>query len=109
MAAALLASRLVLALVFLTAGAAKLADREGSRAAIAGFGVPPAMASPLGVLLPLVELTAAVLLVPAAAAAWGALLALALLLLFIAGIARSMARGEAPDCHCFGQLHSAPA
>jgi peroxiredoxin/uncharacterized protein YidB (DUF937 family) len=27
----------------------------------------------------------------------------------MAGIARALARGEAPDCHCFGQLHSAPA
>ena len=25
------------------------------------------------------------------------------------GIARAISRGEAPDCHCFGQLHSAPA
>jgi peroxiredoxin len=32
-----------------------------------------------------------------------------LLLLFVAGIGANLARGRKPDCHCFGQLHSAPA
>jgi peroxiredoxin len=32
-----------------------------------------------------------------------------LLLVFMAGIANAMRRGVAPNCHCFGQLHSAPA
>ena len=40
---------------------------------------------------------------------WGALGALVLLLLFVAGISVNLARGRTPDCHCFGQLHSAPA
>jgi thiol-disulfide isomerase/thioredoxin len=35
--------------------------------------------------------------------------ALSLLLLFVAGIGVNLARGRKPDCHCFGQLHSAPA
>jgi peroxiredoxin len=35
--------------------------------------------------------------------------ALTLLLLFVAGIGVNLARGRKPDCHCFGQLHSAPA
>lgn len=34
---------------------------------------------------------------------------MALLLIFSAAIATSLARGGAPDCHCFGQLHSSPA
>ena len=38
---ALLLARLLLASVFMVAGAAKLADREGSRRALADFGVPP--------------------------------------------------------------------
>ena len=33
---------------------------------------------------------------------------LALLPSFIVAIGVSMARGRRPDCHCFGQLHSAP-
>src|SRR4051794_5390168 len=101
MAIGLLAARIVLASVFLTAGVAKLADREGSREAITAFGAPRSLAGPLSVLLPLAELTAAALLIPATTVRWGALVALALLVLFMAGIARSMVRGEAPDCHCF--------
>jgi peroxiredoxin len=39
---------------------------------------------------------------------WGAAGSLALLLVFIFGISLNLARGRTPDCHCFGQLHSAP-
>jgi peroxiredoxin len=59
--------------------------------------------------LPLAELAVAACLVPVTTAAWGALGALTLLILFMAGIGASLARGRRPDCHCFGQLHSAPA
>ena len=105
----LLVGRLVLALVFAVAGIAKLADHKGSRQAVIDFGLPIPLAAPLGILLPLAELTVAVALIPASTALWGSLGALSLLLLFIVGIATNMARGEKPDCHCFGQLHSAPA
>jgi len=47
--------------------------------------------------------------VPPASARAGAVSAMVLLAAFAAAIARAMARGEAPDCHCFGALHSAPA
>jgi thiol-disulfide isomerase/thioredoxin len=57
----------------------------------------------------LTELAVAAALLPATTAPWGALGALALLLLFVAGISFNLARGHAPDCHCFGQIHSAPA
>ncbi len=95
--------------MFVVAGAAKLADLPGSRAAVAGFGVPERLARPIGTLLPFAELATAVALLPAATARAGAVSALVLLLGFSAGIAASIARGESPDCHCFGQLHSAPA
>ena len=100
MEAALVVARLVLAAVFAVAGAAKLADLAGSRAAVAGFGVPDRLAVPLGTLLPFAELAIAGLLLPAATARAGGVAALALLALFGVGIASSMARGEAPDCHC---------
>src|SRR5919202_5388545 len=109
MDSALLIARLLLALVFVVAGAAKLADRAGSRQAIVDFGVPAWLAPPLGILLPLAELLVAGALIPTASAWGGALGALALLLLFVAGIGINLARGHKPDCHCFGQLHSAPA
>ena len=106
---ALLTARLLLAAVFAVAGIAKLLDRDGSRQALIGFGVPERLAPPLAILLPLAELMVAVALLPLVFAWWGAIGALALLGLFVVGIAISMARGEAPDCHCFGQIHSEPA
>src|SRR5215218_6450331 len=108
MDAALLIARLVLAGVFTLAGVAKLSDLKGSRRAIINFGVPSAIATPLGLLLPLAELTVAATLLPASTAWWGALGALALLSVFVVGITYNLARGRKPDCHCFGQLHSAP-
>lgn len=106
---ALLVARLLLALVFVVAGLAKLADRQGSRQAIVDFGLPPSLATPLGVLLPLAELAVAVALILVYTALWGAIGALALLLLFALGISINLARGNKPECHCFGQLHSSPA
>jgi peroxiredoxin len=109
MAFALLAARLLLAAVFLVAGLAKLADLAGSRQALRDFGVPARLTTPFGTLLPLAELGVAVALLFPATAWWGALGALILLLLFVGGIGYNLALGRQPDCHCFGQLHSAPA
>ena len=105
----LLAARLLLAAVFATAGAAKLLDLPGSRRAVADFGVPARAVRSTGVALPVAELVVAVALVPTATARLGALGALALLLVFIAAIGFNLVRGRSPNCHCFGQLHSAPA
>src|SRR5947207_15645713 len=102
-------ARLLLCVVFLIAGLAKLADLARSRQALRDFGVPSRLADPFGLLLPLAELAVAVALLLPATAWWGALGALALLLLFVGGIGYNLARGRHPDCHCFGQLHSAPA
>lgn len=108
MATTLLAARLALAGVFLMAGLAKLADRTGSRQAISNFGLPQRLARPLSLALPLVELAVSIALIPPASARWGALGALALLLIFVLAIAVNLAKGRKPDCHCFGQLHSSP-
>src|SRR4051812_36191388 len=102
-------ARILLVVVFATAGVGKLLDVAGSRQAVRDFGVPESVAGASGALLPLVELAAAVLLVFPATAQWGAALALTLLVAFMAGIANALRHGFAPDCHCFGQLHSAPA
>lgn len=106
---AVLLARLLLAAVFVVAGVAKLADREGSRRAMADFGLPTALAAPLGVLLPVAELAVAAALIATPTALWGAVGALVLLVVFAAGIGANLARGRSPDCHCFGQIHSAPA
>ena len=109
MTTAILAIRVLLAAVFAVAGIAKLRDLEGSRTAMKDFGVPAGLARGGGVLLPLVEIAVAVALIPTSTARWAAAVALVLLLAFIWGIAAALRRGVSPDCHCFGQLHSAPA
>ncbi len=101
--------RVLLAGVFTAAGAAKLLDRHGSQRALAGFGVPYALIPALALALPLAEIATAAALLPRPSARWGAVAALLLVLSFVVGISRALRQGKAPDCHCFGQLHSAPA
>jgi thiol-disulfide isomerase/thioredoxin len=109
MASVSLAFRILLAGVFLTAAIGKLSDLSGSRAAVREFGVPRRLADGLGTALPGVELITCVALLLQPTAIVGAALSLALLVGFTAGIAGAILRGEAPDCHCFGQIHSEPA
>lgn len=101
--------RVLLAVVFGTAGVAKLLDLKGSRRAVAEFGVPQRAADTVGLLLPLAELAVAIGLLFRPTARWAALVGLLLLVAFMIGIGRALARGQQPDCHCFGQLHSSPA
>jgi len=105
---ALLACRLLLAFVFLLAGAAKLVDPVGLRKSWRDFGLPAFLAPAAILLLPLAELAVAVALIPARLAWYGACGALALLSGFLLAIAIAMLRGRRPDCRCFGRLHSAP-
>ncbi|HUX88898.1 MAG TPA: PqqD family peptide modification chaperone [Chloroflexota bacterium] len=104
----ILLARLLLFGVFGVAGAAKLVDQTGEVRALVDFGVPSAVARPLRWLLPIVEIAVALALLPVETAWWGALGAAVLLIAFLVGIGASVARGRHPDCHCFGQLHSAP-
>src|SRR6266850_314380 len=105
----LMLARLLLSAVFLVACLAKLADLTGSRQAMRGFGVPGKLADAFGLLLPLAEIAIAIALIVPLTAWWAAIAALSLLLIFVAGIGYNLAKGRTPDCHCFGQLHSAPA
>jgi len=105
----LLGIRVALAGVFAVAGVAKLADSAGSRRTLAEFGVPVRAVTTAAILLPLFELATAIALIPPATARWGALAALVLVLSFIGGIANALRHGQTPDCHCFGQVYSAPA
>lgn len=100
--------RLFLAAVFAVAALGKLADLRGGRRSATQFGVPEPLAPGFAVALPLVELAIAVLLIPASTALVAAAAATALLTAFSLAMAVSLARGRAPDCHCFGSLHSAP-
>lgn len=105
---AVLGLRIVLAGVFTAAAIGKLFDLSGSRQAMRDFGLGEAIAPIAGTILPVLELGVAVALLVRGSAQWGAVAAVVLLLAFIAGISRALSRGEAPDCHCFGAIHSAP-
>ena len=104
----LLASRLLLAAVFLLAGATKLADPRGWRTALRDFSLPSFLTKPAMALLPMLEVSVAIALLPASLAWYGARGAFALLIAFMLAVIFAMIRGRKPDCHCFGQLHSAP-
>jgi uncharacterized membrane protein YphA (DoxX/SURF4 family) len=97
-------ARVVLAAVFGLAGVAKLADREGTRRSLRGFGLPERLAAVVAI----AELVAAGLLVAPQTATAGAISALALLAAFTTAIGAALARGVRPDCGCFGRAHSMP-
>jgi peroxiredoxin len=72
------------------------------------FGVTTKLASALSLILPIVELLTAVILIPVATARYGAVVALALLVLFIVGVVYNLAIGRKPACNCFGQFSAEP-
>ena len=100
--------RLVLSAIFALAGIGKFLDLDGSEKALKDFGVPENLAKPFSILLPAAEIFIAILLLPATTAWFGAVGGFVLLLIFIGGMLYQMALGHAPDCHCFGQIHSEP-
>jgi peroxiredoxin len=106
---ALILVRLGLASVFVVAGLAKVFDRRGSRRALEDFNIPQRLVGTFVVLLPMAELATAGAMLFAATARIGGAAALVLLAVFVVGLIQALRRGQAPDCHCFGQVHSEPA
>src|SRR5262245_54919614 len=104
----LLGVRLLLALVFVIAGAAKLRTRSAFMQALTDFGVPQALVPGAALAIPLLELSTAALLIPSASARLGAVTSLVLLSVFTIAVASNLARGKKPDCGCFGSATSEP-
>ena len=104
----LLIIRLILFGVLSVAGFAKLLDREGSEKAVRSFGTPDPFVKTFAVLIPIAELIFAFCLLFVTYSWIGAAGALLLMVTFIGGMLVQMIKGEAPDCHCFGQIHSEP-
>ncbi|MEP7213957.1 MAG: MauE/DoxX family redox-associated membrane protein [Acidobacteriota bacterium] len=104
----LLFIRILLAGVFVLAGVGKFLDPEGSAKAVKDFGVPQSLSVPLGYALPAAEIFFAVLLLFVSTSWFGAVGASVLLLAFVGGMLWQYSQGKAPDCHCFGQMHSEP-
>jgi thiol-disulfide isomerase/thioredoxin len=105
---ALLAARVLLAVVFGVAGMAKLRQPAASRATLEDFGVQPRLARIGARLLAPAELVVAVAALFLPTARLGALGAALLLSVFCVGIANALRQGRRPDCGCFGQVRPTP-
>lgn len=102
---------LVLSGTLLASGVLKLRDRAGALAGIRGFSVIPSALAPLiATALPVAELIlgASLVVLPGAAFTLTAALAASLMFAFTALVALTLGRGEAPSCHCFGELSAEP-
>jgi uncharacterized membrane protein YphA (DoxX/SURF4 family) len=96
-------ARLVLAGVFLYAGASKVGDLAESGRAVGAYDLmPAATARAVGAALPFVELALGVLLLVGLATRLAAAVASGLLVVFIAGVSSAWIRGLSIDCGCFG-------
>jgi len=96
-------ARLGLAAVWLVSGTLKLVDPGQTYIAVQAYDVlPHGLVGPVATALPLLELVLGLLLLAGLATRFVAGAALALLVVLIAGIAQSWARGLSIDCGCFG-------
>ncbi len=110
--AVIVIASVVLAGVFAVSGTAKARDVAGTTSAAAALGVPAAIARLVSRLLPVVELAlAAALLVGLLVSALRRIAATGSLLLlvgFTVAMARTLRRGQAPVCRCFGSFSERP-
>lgn len=97
---AALVARVILAGIFALAAVGKLRDLPGAREGIAALASPSlAFVTPA---LPAAESAVAVGLLVPRTSGLAAAVAIVLLLTFSALMLRTLRRGEAPVCHCFG-------
>ena len=96
-------ARLLLAVVWVWAGSAKIVDPAVSAQAVRAFQLlPEGLVKPVGYGLPFLELGLALLLLVGLGTRLVAVLSALLLLVFIGGIASAWVRGLTIDCGCFG-------
>ena len=103
-----LAARFAIAVVFATAGIAKLRDAKGTMEMLRAFGVPILAQPMLGRCLPVIELVLALALLPSVSAQLSGGAAALLLTTFTGFIAAQLALGRHPDCRCFGAASATP-
>lgn len=95
--------RLGLAAVWLISGAIKAADPNQTYAAVLAYKVlPVGLVSPVATILPFLEIAFGLLLLVGIGQRLMGVLSGLLLLVYIAGVAQSWARGLSIDCGCFG-------
>ena len=91
-----------------TAAIGKFLDLEGAEKSVKAFGTPADLARTFAILIPFAELVFAVCLLFTATSWLGAIGVFGFLIIFIGGMISQLAQGNAPDCHCFGAIHSEP-
>jgi hypothetical protein len=98
-------ARLVIGGLFLQAGLLKLKSRSSFTGVIRAFGLTPsALAGPIGIALPILELSCAALILGGVTAA-GEMLALLLLMVFTIAMGVILLRGQGGiECGCFGSF-----
>ena len=106
--ALLLTIRLILFGVFALAAVGKFLDLKGAEKAVKDFGTPEEFAKTFAIALPFAEIVFAFCFLFVSTSWVGAIGGLILLLTFTGGMIWQIAQGKAPDCHCFGQIHSEP-
>lgn len=96
-------ARLGLAAVWLVAGTIKASDAGQTYVAVRAYDVLPlATVGPVAAVLPWLELALGLLLLVGLGVRTAAIVSVALLLVFVAGVVQAWARGLAIDCGCFG-------
>lgn len=83
-------------------------DPQGSAKAMREFGTPDEFAKTFAIALPFAEMVFALCFLFTGMSWIGSIGALLLLLSFVGGMIWQISQGRAPDCHCFGQIHSEP-
>ncbi len=102
---ALFVIRILVSIILFSAGWAKARDPKGFANVVNGLGVLPARAVvPTARVLPWVEMGTAVILLWGPTAPFAAIIGSGLLGVFSAAIAVALARGDTPECGCFGHL-----
>ena len=95
--------RLVVGSVWIAAGALKVTDPAQSVAAVRAYELlPSSLVSPVGQLLPVVEVVIGAMLIVGLLTRGAAVISAVLFVAFIIGIASVWARGINIDCGCFG-------
>jgi thiol-disulfide isomerase/thioredoxin/membrane protein YdbS with pleckstrin-like domain len=101
-------SQIALGMFFLISGLGKILDFAGAKKAAADFGVPASLAAPFTVMLSIAELAIWAFISIPGYRWYSAIAAFTLLVIFTLAITIQLARGNAPDCHCFGEVGEQP-
>lgn len=97
-----LAARVYLAAIFLLACVHKIADPRAFALDVATYQILPlSLVNAVAIVLPFVELVAAVLLLAGVRVRAGALLVAAMMAVFLAALTVALGRGQEMSCGCF--------